>query len=100
VRNNETIDTAYKREIKEETGLDSYIGEHIATFEKIKNSGYYLSGINRIYVDKIARVKSKKVRLNDEAQDYVWARPKEALMHLDIEPNARHTLELYSKLSN
>ena len=54
VRRNEKLDEGLKREILEETRLDSGIGEHISTFDQIKNSGYYLSGIQHIFVDKIA----------------------------------------------
>lgn len=97
VLSRESINDAFKREIKEDTGLDAKIGEHIVTFEKIKNSGYYLPGINRIYIDNVAKVKSKKISLNDEAQDYVWTTAKDALSNINLEPNARYTLELYSK---
>lgn len=51
-----------------------------------------------IKIDIVARVASKQVRLNDEAEDYIWAPARVALGELDIEPNARHTLELYSKM--
>jgi hypothetical protein len=49
-------------------------------------------------VDRIVKVGDKKVRLNDEAQGYLWAPAEVALRDLDIEPNARHTLSLYAKL--
>ena len=98
VRRNERLDEALAREIKEETGLEAGVGGHICTFDQIKNSGYYLSGIQHIFVDKVVKVRSKKVRLNDEAQDYIWVPPAVALKELLIEPNARHTLELYSKM--
>ncbi len=100
VKRNERLQDAWTREIKEETGLGADIGEDICAFDQIKNSGYYKSAVNHIFVDKIARANSQKVRLNDEAEDYVWALPSEALIKLDIEPNARHTLELYAKISN
>ncbi|MDP3947717.1 MAG: hypothetical protein Q8Q41_03450 [bacterium] len=32
----------------------------------------------------------------DRVQDYVWMPAKQALRDLDIEPNARHTVELYN----
>ncbi|HET7528741.1 MAG TPA: NUDIX domain-containing protein [Candidatus Saccharimonadales bacterium] len=98
VRRNEGLNDALLREIKEETGLRGEIGPHIATFDQIKESGYYKSWVQHIFVDNIVRVKSKRVTLNEEAQDYIWARPADALRSLDIEPNARETLQLYSKM--
>jgi len=91
-----TLETL-EEEVKEETGLDGGVDAHICTFDQIKNSGYYLGGIQHIFVDYVFKVGSKKVRLNDEAQDYVWMPAKQALRDLDIEPNARHTVELYNK---
>ena len=98
VRRNERIKDALRREIKEESGLSARIDAHICTFDQIKNSGYYQQGIQHIFVDNVAKVSSKKVRLNEEAEDYMWVPARVALAELDIEPNARHTLELYSKM--
>lgn len=100
VKRNERLEQALIREVKEETGLQSEIGQHICTFDQIKNSGYYLSGIQHIFVDNVVSVSSKKVRLNDEAEDFIWLPAGEALKILDIEPNARYTLELYSANQN
>ena len=95
-RRHETLIDAVKREIHEETGLRSKPTSHLCTFDQIKRSGYYLSGIQHIFVDYVVEVASKRVRLNDEAEDHVWVAPQDAV-HLDLEPNARHTLELYLK---
>lgn len=95
VRRNERLNEAIVREIKEETGLTAEVGAHLATFDQIKNSGYYVPGIQHIFVDKVIRVGSKRVRLNEEAQSYVWLPAKIALRDLPIEPNARHIVELY-----
>lgn len=100
VKRNERLQNAWTREIKEETGLDADIGKDICAFDQIKNSGYYNVAVSHIFIDKIAQAKSRKVRLNYEAEDYIWVLPSEALARLDIEPNARHTLELYAKMAN
>lgn len=97
VLRNERLNQTLLREVKEETGLKGEIGAHICTFDQIKNSGYYQKGISHIFVDNIVKVKNKKVVLNEEAQDYLWVRPSDALEYLDIEPNARTTVELYQK---
>lgn len=99
IKRNERLQDAIIREVKEETGLQAKVGDHICTFDQIKNSGYYMPGVQHIFVDKVVKVNSKKVRLNEEAQEYLWVPANVALRELDIEPNARHTLELYSKLS-
>lgn len=97
---NERLADALQREVKEETGLASKVGKHICTFDQIKNSGYYRQGTQHIFVDQIVTVDSKQVQLNDEAQGYLWTPASVALRELDIEPNARHTIELYSKMQN
>ena len=95
VKRNERLDQTLLREVKEETGLHGKVGKHLATFDQFKQSGYYQGGIQHIFVDNIVSVESKKVNLNDEAQDYLWIPAQEALANLDIEPNAKHTVELY-----
>src|SRR3989344_1422358 len=79
VRRNERLEDALVREVKEETGLNASVGRHICTFDQLKNSGYYMGGVQHIFVDKVVRVESKKVRLNDEAQEYIWLPAKVAL---------------------
>ena len=96
VKRNERLDETLLREVKEETGLVGQVGRHLATFDQIKNSGYYQVGTQHIFVDNVVTVESKRVRLNEEAQDHIWIPAKEALRYLDIEPNARHTVELYA----
>ena len=98
VRRNERLHQALIREVQEETKLHGEVGAHLCTFDQIKNSGYYRGGVQHIFVDNIVKVRSKNVTLNEEAQDYIWALPSEALKHLDIEPNARTTVELYQQL--
>ena len=96
VKRNERLDESLLREVKEETSLLGKIGRHLATFDQIKNSGYYQLGVQHIFVDNVVSVESKKVQLNEEAQEHIWIPAKEALKYLDIEPNARHTVELYA----
>lgn len=95
VRRNEKLTEALQREIREETGLKSTVEKHIATFDQIKNSGYYQDYTHHMFVDYTVSVDSKRVKLNEEAQEYIWVPAEEALAELDIEPNARHTLEKY-----
>lgn len=96
VKRNERLDQTLLREVKEETGLRGKVGRHLVTFDQIKNSGYYQAGTQHIFVDNVVSVESKKVRLNEEAQEHIWIPAREALAYLDIESNARHTIELYA----
>ncbi len=95
IKRNETLHEGLIREIAEETGLKAVVEKHLVTFDQIKQSGYYKDYINHIFIDYIVTTSSKKVRLNCEAQDFVWVPAEEALAELNIEPNARHTLEIY-----
>lgn len=95
VKRNERLDVAMLRELKEETGLEGRIGQHICTFDQIKNSGYYMP-TQHIFVDNVVHVASRNIVLNEEAQDYIWMPATQALAELPIEPNARHTIELYA----
>jgi ADP-ribose pyrophosphatase YjhB (NUDIX family) len=95
VRRNERLNEALVREVKEETGLDARIGDHLCTFDQIKDSGYYIPGVQHVFVDKVIHVASRNVTLNEEAQEFVWLPAATALRDLDIEPNARQTVELY-----
>lgn len=98
VKRNERLSDALLREVREETKLKGSVGAHLCTFDQIKNSGYYQRGVSYIFVDNIVPVSGKKVSLNDEAEEHVWMPARIALRDLDIEPNARHTVELYSRL--
>ncbi len=95
VQRNETLAHALGREIKEETNLEIRIEESICTFDELKSGGYYVSGIHRVFTDNVVAVRSRKVILNEEAEDYAWLPPSVALKELDLEPNARKTLEMY-----
>jgi 8-oxo-dGTP pyrophosphatase MutT (NUDIX family) len=95
VRRQETLIEALRREVYEETGLQAKPTKHLCTFDQVRNSGYYDPGVQHIFVDYVVEVDSKKVTLNEEAQSYVWLPAREALASLEIEPNAKHTLELY-----
>lgn len=97
VQRNERLTDALKREVKEETKLDAGVEDSICTFDELRGSGYFISGIHRVFTDNVVSVRSRKITLNEEAEDYVWVPPSVALRDLDIEPNARKTLALYRK---
>jgi ADP-ribose pyrophosphatase YjhB (NUDIX family) len=95
VRHGERLHEALRREIKEETGLSAEINDHITTFDQLKHSGYYQDYTHHMFVDYVVSVDSKQVRLNEEAQEYLWAPAEQALAELNIEPNAAYTINQY-----
>ncbi len=97
VKRNERLAEALGREIREETGLKAGIGESICTFDELQNSGYHEGYHHRVFTDNVANVRSRKVKLNEEAQEYLWIPPTIALKELMIEPNARKTVKLYTE---
>ncbi len=100
VRRNERLDQALVREIEEESGLHVSPGRHICTFDQIRNSGYFQSGIQHIFVDNVARATTRRVKLNEEAQEYIWIPASDALRDILLEPNARYTIEQYIHMSS
>ncbi|ESZ51049.1 DNA mismatch repair protein MutT [Mesorhizobium sp. L2C054A000] len=98
VRRNERLRDALLREVREETGLSGSIGHHIATFDQIGDNDYYRPGVQHLFVDNVVAAEERNVHLNEEAEDFIWAPAIDALKELDLEPNARHTLEAYAKL--
>jgi len=100
VRRNERLVDALLREVREETGLEVKQGQHVCTFDQLKNSGYYVPGVQHVFVDYVAEARDRCVKLNEEAEERLWMPVGEALDSLDIEPNARHTLEQYAMMTS
>lgn len=91
----EDISDTLIRGVHEETGLRFCDFEPLCTFSQIKNSGYHQPLTDMLFVDSIVKSSNRRVSLNDEAQYSIWMPVHEALNVLDLEPNARHTLEIY-----
>lgn len=95
VRRGERLDAALLRGIREETGLSGGIGRLICAFDQLADSGYY-QPTDHIFIDKVVSVPTRRVVLDRrEAETHTWLPARAALTELDLEPNARHTLELY-----
>ncbi len=93
----EKIEAAFSRIMAEQTGLQGRVAEEICVFDELPDAGYYQTGTSRIFVDKVVKVQKRKIRLDSRAQEYVWMPAKNALQELDLEPNARKTIELYHR---
>ena len=87
----ETIEHALKREIKEETGLEISNIKFVQLQEFIFDKHFWKKR-HFIFLDCSCKTSSKKVKLNDEGQEFVWVSIKEALK-LPIEPYTRSAIE-------
>ncbi len=89
----EKMEDALKREIKEETGMDIYDIIYLGYLEFIYDEVFWKKK-HFIFFDFICKTESSQVKLNSEAEEYIWAYPKEALK-LDVEPYTVKTIKNY-----
>ncbi len=87
----ETIDQALEREVKEETNLniDIKTKKFICLWEFI-NEDEYLKKKHMIFLNYLVKATSDQIKLNDEAEEFIWITPEEAL---------KLPLEKYTKLT-
>ncbi|MBN1306163.1 MAG: NUDIX domain-containing protein [Anaerolineales bacterium] len=74
----ETLEEAAIREAKEETGLDIYDLQFICFQQFIYDPAFWKKR-HFIFFDYACKVSSLDVQLNDEAEDYLWVAPQDAL---------------------
>lgn len=91
----ERIEEAAVREAKEETGLEIYDLKFILFQQFIYDPAFWKQR-HFIFFDFAARSDSTDVVLNDEAQDYIWIEPGEALA-LNLDSYTRNAVEAYMK---
>jgi len=91
----ERSETAVKREVREEVGLEVepvrllLVQEAIYPPDYVKHEHY-------IFLDYLCRTNSSKVELDgNEIQECIWRLPKEALQ-LDLESFTRNLVEAYA----
>jgi ADP-ribose pyrophosphatase YjhB (NUDIX family) len=78
VKAGEMLETALVRELKEETGLD--IGQvRFAMVQDCVNSPEFYKPAHFVLLNYTCRAKSGTVTLNDEAQEFQWVPPREAM---------------------
>jgi nucleoside triphosphatase len=89
----ERLEEAAIREAIEETGLDIYDLEFI-NFQQFIYDPAFWKHRHFIFFDFSAKTDSTDVVLNDEAQEYIWIAPKEAL-ELKLDSYTRTSVETY-----
>lgn len=94
----EKMESALKRELKEETGLDISDIEFLLFQEFVFDEAFWKKR-HFIFFDFVCKTVSSKVTLDSEGQEYIWVSLDEALK-LPIEPYTRKTIEEYLKKSN
>lgn len=87
----ETIEQALKRELKEETGMDVFGFRFIGIQELVFDKAFWKKK-HFIFLDYACKTNSTEVKLNEEAQSFIWVTPNEAL-YLDVEPYTRNTIK-------
>jgi nucleoside triphosphatase len=90
----ERLEDAVRREVGEETGLEVEDIRFLQHLEFINPQYYYKKGLHFVGLQYTCRALGKEVRLNDEAEAYLWAKPREAL-NLNLGPGTRSTLEYF-----
>lgn len=89
----ETMEQALIREIKEETNLDIYDIEFIIFQEFIFDETFWQKG-HYIFFDYACKTDSIDVKLNDEAEEYVWVTIEQGLA-LPLDPYTKVVIETY-----
>jgi nucleoside triphosphatase len=91
----ERMEDALRREVKEETNLDIRDIEFVC-FQEFIHDRRFWQRRHFIFFDFTCRTDSTDVRLNDEAQEYVWATLDEA-RRLPVEHYTAVAIEQYLK---
>ena len=91
----ERIEAAAQREAREETGLEVRDLQFICFQEFVYDPAFWKPR-HYIFFDYACRIDSGEVRLNDEAEEYLWVEPERAF-DLPIDAYTRRSLEMYLK---
>ncbi len=92
----ERIEQTVIREAKEETGLDVCDLRFLCWQEFIYDPAFWKQR-HFLFFDYACRVDSTEVELNDEAEDFLWIKPEEAL-ELPIDTYTRVSVLEYLKI--
>lgn len=89
------LNTALKREVKEETGLTLNTVSNVSYIEsEMIDSGKY-NGLAYVVIVAKGNVKETKVSLSDEHSDYKWVNPK-MIPDLNYKKHVKKSLEIFN----
>ena len=89
----ETLEQALCREAKEETGLDVYDIEFINYQQFIYDPAFWKKR-HFIFFDFACKTEDTNVKLNEEAQAYLWVMPEDAL-EMDIDGYTETSIRIH-----
>lgn len=90
----ETAVEAVRRESREETGLEVNDIRFLCWQEFIFDELFWKPG-HFIFLDYTCTSEGDQVVLNDEAEAFLWAEPRQALVELDLDPYTAHAIREY-----
>ena len=94
----ETIKKAVLREAFEETGLSLKFVKILVSGELISTKDFHRPA-HFIYIDTFCTTKNSDVKLNREANEYIWIRPQEAL-NMDLAESFGGSIKIYLDLKS
>lgn len=92
----ESMEAALRREIREETSLEIFDITYLM-FQEFIYDDHFWKQRHYIFFDYACKTHSTEVILNQEAQEYLWMKPAEALQRLDIDPFTCAAIQKYLK---
>jgi nucleoside triphosphatase len=91
----ESMEEALRREVKEETGLRVEVKQLLFVQEMIYDKAFWKKK-HFIFAEFLCTAHDGEIRLNGEAQEYVWVKPEKAV-RMDLEPYTKSLVKEYLK---
>jgi len=89
----ETLVECARREVREETGLEVEVGDHLITFERVVRVGGKLR-LHVVYIDFWAYSSSQELVPGDDVKEAVWVPVNElSYYYHELHPDTRIILE-------